>query len=272
MDIKTGLISLDMRLNGGIKRGSITEISGPPGGGKTALCRQIIESARSQGLVTAFFDMEYTYDPACKTGKPHMYSTPKNITEFAGACIDLCETGAVDLIVMDTAAAAAPGENANNYDRYFSRIVQALSASDTSLVYTNQRRRVYSGFGIGKSSTPGGRLLKLYTNIRIMLGRGYIVQEGAEHRAMMVFLKVLKSEGIPPFIRTKCNIYQGEFNPVEDLVKVALEVGRLERSGNWIKLDGVVLGNGIYAATKSLIARKLWKSLGAEVYSLLGLH
>src|SRR6185437_13357683 len=62
--IATGNAQLDVALAGGLVKGRVVEIFGPPGGGKTSLALAIAAGAQRAGGTAAFIDVEGTLDGA----------------------------------------------------------------------------------------------------------------------------------------------------------------------------------------------------------------
>jgi RecA/RadA recombinase len=60
----TGLRPLDAILAGGIVRGRISEITGPPSSGKTSLATSLIAAATRRGEASAWIDSTGSFDPA----------------------------------------------------------------------------------------------------------------------------------------------------------------------------------------------------------------
>jgi recombination protein RecA len=56
--LSTGSLKLDQALRGGIPKAKMTEIYGPPGGGKTTLALKIASAATRAGIAVAYYDME----------------------------------------------------------------------------------------------------------------------------------------------------------------------------------------------------------------------
>ena len=111
--IPSGFRVLDAALGGGFPRGRIVELFGPAGGGKTTLALQCIANLQRAGLNAAFIDADHTFDPAYAAdlgvdvarlplAQP---TTAEQALEIAGT---LAASGALELIVIDSAAALAP--------------------------------------------------------------------------------------------------------------------------------------------------------------------
>ena len=62
--LPTGIPSLDAALGGGLCRGQIHELVGPPGAGGTALLRAALASATAAGELCALIDPGNSFDPA----------------------------------------------------------------------------------------------------------------------------------------------------------------------------------------------------------------
>jgi hypothetical protein len=60
----TGILSLDSLLDGGLPRGSLSEIVGGPSSGCTSLAHRLVASATARGEVTAIVDLPDALHPA----------------------------------------------------------------------------------------------------------------------------------------------------------------------------------------------------------------
>jgi hypothetical protein len=59
----TGLVTIDRRLGGGLRRGQISEIVGPRSSGRTSLLCQLLASATARGELVAIVDTLDRFDP-----------------------------------------------------------------------------------------------------------------------------------------------------------------------------------------------------------------
>lgn len=112
--ISSGSLCIDQALGvGGIPRGRVTEIYGPPSGGKTTLTLHIIANAQKMGLQAVFIDAENALDPiyARNLGvdvDKLIVSQPdcgEQALEIADALI---KSGQVGIVVIDSVAALVP--------------------------------------------------------------------------------------------------------------------------------------------------------------------
>ena len=112
--ISTGCLTLDAALGvGGIPRGRIVEIYGPESSGKTTVALHVVAEAQKAGGIAAFVDAEHALDPqyAKKIGvnlDDLIVAQPNSGEEALTICEQLCKSGALDVIVVDSVAALTP--------------------------------------------------------------------------------------------------------------------------------------------------------------------
>ena len=112
--IPTGALSLDLALGvGGLPRGRIVECYGQESSGKTTLALHVVANAQKAGGIAAFIDAEHALDPgyAKKIGvnlDDLIVSQPNSGEEALSICEQLCKSGALDVIVVDSVAALTP--------------------------------------------------------------------------------------------------------------------------------------------------------------------
>jgi recombination protein RecA len=183
--IPTGFPALDETIGaGGLPRGHIVEICGPAGCGKSTLLLQIAAHVQRADQAVAWIDADHTFDAAwaAELGV-HTERLPLAQPSAAEEALEMVRTlaasGAVDLLVVDSAAALVPRlEVALGLDSppgLYSRVMasglrklsQTLARSSACVVFLNQMRNRETG---GETSA-GGAPLKLNASVRILLAR-----------------------------------------------------------------------------------------------------
>jgi recombination protein RecA len=184
--IPTGFAALDEAIGGGgLPRGHMVEIFGPAGCGKTTLAIQIAGHLQRSGLTVAWIDADHTFDPgwAAQRGADTA-QMPLAQPESAEQALEMARTligsGAVDLVVVDSAAAlvpklemtlgvgSAPGLHSRVMASGLRKLSHALVRSGACVLFLNQARNRLEPAG-GSVTSAGGPPLKLYAAIRIML-------------------------------------------------------------------------------------------------------
>ena len=262
--IPTGALSIDAALGvGGLPRGRVIEIFGPESGGKTTLTLHIIAQAQKMGGQAAFIDAEHALDPvyARKLGVDVdnlLVSQPDNGEQALEIAQKLIQSGAVDVIVVDSVAALVPraelegdmgdpqmGLQARLMSQALRKLTAIVSKSRTCLIFINQiREKIGVMFG-NPETTTGGRALKFYSSIRLDIRRIQSIKEGDRVVGSRTRAKVVKNKVAAPFREAEFDILYGEGVSLEgDLIDLGVEKGVLEKSGTWISFGGERLGQG----------------------------
>src|ERR1700726_4470440 len=262
--IPTGALSIDAALGvGGVPRGRVIEIYGPESGGKTTLTLHIIAEAQKMGGQAAFIDAEHALDPiyARKLGVDEdnlLVSQPDNGEQALEIAQKLIQSGAVDVIVVDSVAALVPraelegdmgdpqmGLQARLMSQALRKLTAIVSKSKTCLIFINQiREKIGVMFG-NPETTTGGRALKFYSSIRVDIRRIQSIKEGDRVVGSRTRAKIVKNKVAAPFREAEFDIIYGEGVSREgDLLDLGVTSGLLEKSGTWISYKGERLGQG----------------------------
>jgi recombination protein RecA len=183
----SGFRALDAALGGGFPRGHMVELFGPSGCGKTTLAIQCVAHAQKNALTAAWIDADHTFDPAyaARLGADMElvpFAQPASAEQGMEIARQLAGSGAVDLVVVDSAAALvprleleagigndAPGLHSRVLASGLRKLRQTLVKTGACIVFLNQmRNRPEASAGEGETSA-GGVPLKLFAAVRIAL-------------------------------------------------------------------------------------------------------
>jgi recombination protein RecA len=183
--IPTGFPALDAALGAGLPRGAIVELFGPAACGKSTLALQMVAAVRQYGFTAAWVDAEHAFDPIYATSlgvelKEFPVLQPESAEEALEMARQLAGSGALDLLVVDSAAALVPslellcsvGEtgatlHASVLASGLRRLHRAVANSRACVLFLNQTRSRSNSLGEARETSAGGAPLRLYAAVRI---------------------------------------------------------------------------------------------------------
>lgn len=274
--IPSGSLALDRALGtGGYPRGRIVEIFGPESSGKTTLTLHAIAAVQARGGTAAFIDAEHAFDVRYAKAlgvdlSRLLVAQPDCGEQGLDIAATLVESGAVDLVVVDSVAALVPkaeidgemgdshmGLHARLMSRGVRRITGEASRTKTTVIFINQlRQKIGVVFG-NPETTTGGMALRFFASVRLDVRRTGKVQAGDTVTGNRTRVKVVKNKLAAPFQEAEFDIRFGRGIDAEaELLDLGLEAGVISRAGAHYNYGDKSLGAGRERASQTLGERK----------------
>lgn len=265
--IPSGILTVDNILGGGFARGKIYELYGPEGSGKTTLAYQVI--ARTQRLegIAAYVDAEHAIDrvrmqelginiEAVYISQPDYGEQGLEIAE------QLIASGNIDILVVDSVAALVPkaefeaemgkssiGLQARMMGQALRKLKSIVRKSRCCVIFINQiREKVGVMFG-NPETTPGGRALKFFADVRLEIRRQAQIKSDDTIFGQVCRLKAVKNKLAPPFVESTFNLYYDHrgIDTRGSILTYAISNGIIEKHGAWLSIP---MGFERYGGTK----------------------
>ncbi|HEY0221418.1 recombinase RecA [Lactovum miscens] len=266
--MSSGSLALDIALGvGGYPKGRIIEIFGPESSGKTTVALHAVAQAQKDGGVAAFIDAEHSLDPVYAQAlgvdiDELLLSQPDSGEQGLQIAEKLIESGAIDIIVIDSVAALVPraeidgeigdasvGLQARMMSQAMRKLASVINKTKTIAIFINQlREKVGVMFG-SPETTPGGRALKFYASVRLDVRGSKRVEIGTgdnkEAIGKETTIKVVKNKVAPPFKVAAVEIMYGEGISREgELLTIASNLNIVQKSGAWFAYKDEKIAQG----------------------------
>lgn len=256
--ISSGIISLDLSLNGGIPLDKITEICGPPNSSKTSFVLNMIK--QNEDCVTAYLDIDNTINM-------HYLETlgididslviahPQTSEQLVQITEELIASGSVDIIVVDSIASLISNEdlnssmkkqsNNNTITDTIKKLSNLMYKSNCALVLINQIRNDLKSTKYNSEVAIADRALNTYASVRLDVRQTNELHKydqiiGAKVKITIKKNKLALKKGNDVVVK---HYYDSGIDIIDDLLELACNAEIVSRTGSWytyneIKLQG----------------------------------
>lgn len=252
----------------------------------TTLTLHAIAECQKAGGTAAFIDAEHAINPgyAKIVGvdiDELILSQPDSGEQALEITQRLIESGAIDMVVVDSVAALVPqaeldgemsdaniGLQARMMSKAMRKLSSIVSKNNCVLIFINQlREKVGIMFG-NPEVTTGGKALKYFSTIRVDARKSEAIKKGADIIGNKMNIKVVKNKVSPPFKTCTLELIYGEgISRIGEVIELAVEYGIMDKSGSWFSYADEKIGQGIESAKAFLNANPdILKEIQDEIY------
>lgn len=180
----------------------------------------------------------------------------------------LVQSGAVDIVVIDSVAALVPraeiegemgdshvGLQARLMSQALRKLAGTLNRTGTIAIFINQiREKIGVMFG-NPETTPGGRALKFYSTIRLEVRRSTQIKDGTDVTGNLTKVKVVKNKVAPPFKVAEVDIMYGKgISQTGEILDLGAEQEIIRKAGAFYYYNDIKIGQGREKAKEFLDA------------------
>lgn len=253
--ISTGALSLDLATGiGGFPRGRISEVTGPPGSGKSVLTFHLLANAqREHGFVT-FVDAAHRADfeqmARCGVDLADLFLVvPENVREALDVASLLVESAGLDALVIGPLAGLIGSSHREIWDaaERLGRLNLALSASPTAVAFLTDD-------GTFPSTGPYLRALRHAASLRLRVTpRNPLIHPSGDIGGLRVRVETVKNRLAPAQRQTELDLRRDRGIHAEaDLIDLGLARAVFEERLSGLCFGHYVLGRGRARAIAAL--------------------
>lgn len=249
----TGLLSLDIALGGGLPRGRVMQIYGPPSSGKSSLGFTFVRAFQQRGEPCLFIDLEGTGQKndisrhRLQEDDTFHYACPPDGEEAIQMALDAAECGA-RLVIIDSVpylrAKASLDKDVGSrsfaavsslISDNLNKITHTFRTSNSILLLVNQVRANTDARYGSPYKPSGGHALQHLSSLSLFINRK---QKMDDLQGIISTVRVDKTKVANAFQELELYIYyQTGVCEVRDMVNSLVQAQLLKRAGAWYSLD-----------------------------------
>lgn len=195
--LSTGNVAIDAITGvGGLPKGRIIELYGPPSSGKTTTALQAAARAQVNGENVLYLDYEHALDPTyCRalgidtSADSFLLAQPDTFEQGMNAMRELIETGEIGMVIVDSVAAmviekelsietggSTFADKAKLMAQTMRQLTPIVQKYGVVCVFLNHLQDVIdaspmgqklAASGVKRTTTPGGKALKFHASLRM---------------------------------------------------------------------------------------------------------
>ena len=243
---------------------------------------------QKKGGRAAFIDAENAIDPVYARNlgvdiDELILSQPDSGEQGLNIMLMLIDSGAVDLVVVDSVAALVPqaeldgemgdlqvGSQARMMSKAMRKLAGLMNHNECTAIFINQLREKVGVVYGNPETTPGGRALKFYSSVRIDIRKADAIKNGTDIVGNKVKVKVVKNKVAPPFKSAVLEIMYGEgISYVSELIDLCVDANIIKKAGAWFSYEGEKIGQGKEAAKQYIQEQsRFYEHAGRKIKSL----
>ena len=249
-----GLLSLDMAMGGGLPRGRIIQLYGPPSSGKSTLAFTFVRAFQRRQEPCVYIDLEGTGQRndmqrhQLIEDETFNYATPPDGEEAISMALDAAECGA-RLVVIDSVPylrskatlekdvgersfAAVSSLISNNLNR----LTHTFRTTNSILLLINQLRANTDAGRYGPTTKPsGGSALQYLSSLSLSISRRQKMDDG---EGIISVVRADKTKIAAAFQEVELYIYyHSGISEVHDLFATLSKLNLIQRSGAYYSLS-----------------------------------
>ncbi len=258
----SGSYLLDDDLRGGWVKGTIIELFGTPGSGKTTLCIHAVAEHQKKypDEPILWMDLEKVFDAEYFTNigidiSPDKFilSQPSNGEKAWEVMISFVKNIAKGVIILDSVACllsakedegqvgdAQMASAARMNSQGLRKLMPHMGFEGTTVFVINQLRKNIGGYG-NPNVTTGGEAWSYYARTRVE--SSFSKGEAGEY-AIHKFKQIKSNYGKKDAITETSILYGEGFDKMKELLVLAVETGIVEKGGSWYSYGDTKLGQG----------------------------